>query len=185
MPALESAAYPPPRKRRPGGNPAPPEQPLTTSSARVRTIPFQITTNANTRTTVSSGPYQGPAVVVGFHYSKVSPGDVTQGLYLGYALAPVSESNAATGTNRPFQPLFDPLLRGNIVVNPALGPFSPLVDNPGTGGLTDWNGPLAIIRESQFFLTITMEATTVGGDQHNGYVSLVEQVSEAALANFL
>jgi hypothetical protein len=149
------------------------------------TIPFQIVTPANTRTTVSAGPFKGPAIVHALHYSKTSPGDVTQGLYLGVAPNAVTETSVAVSSSRPFRPLFDPRLLGNISASPAVGPYAPLVDNVANPMLTDWNDAGIIILDTEFWLTITAEATTVGGDQHNGYLTLLEQVSRAALANFL
>lgn len=174
--------YPTPRRDR-GAAAAADGGPGGPSPPRARVIPFSLLATANTRSAISAGPFKGPALVRGLSYSKTGTPDGTAGVGLGKSSSPVSEASVAVAVTAPFTPLFEPHVAAG---GPALlgAPASPVVDSQ-TSLVTDQAHVTIPILDVEFHLVVYAVAGATGGDTFHGYVTLLEAVDPAVLANFL
>jgi len=183
--AIDPLTYPEARARRDG--PAPPTRAaipgVAPSPPRSRVFPFSLDVTALNRTSVSSPRLKGPALITGIHVTKGSTPKGLQGFGLGVAVSPVSEANVGVTSTFPFRPLFEGL------PNPTSVPSSPgnttaIIDMQGAI-LLDVDRLNIIVLEPEFYLVVYVAAGTTGTDDFMGFVTLLEQVSPEALANFL
>jgi hypothetical protein len=147
-------------------------------------FPFALrATGGNTRTSVSTPLLRGPAIVTGLHAAKGGAASGQVGIGLGKSLSPVRESSVSDLIPPPFTPLGEGL--------EAVGAVSGISPNHTTALLDMGNSlqmqnahPGLIILDEEFFLVI-YTATDGAINDVVGYVTVAEQVSPAALANFL
>lgn len=183
---IDELTYPLPVADRSGPSPsgtvtaagaAPPAPPVS------RIIPFVLSATANNRMAVSRGPFKGPALVTGLHFTKSGTAKGSQGILLGKSASPVSENNVANTVGKPWTRLFEPIIT-NVGVAPG--------ESDDTGPDQSLNSTLSndshlgiVILDTEFHLVVAVAAGATGTDVFGGHVTLLEQVNPAALANFL
>lgn len=184
--AVDAGTFPRPRTQRAG--PAPSAQAITQPGAgaappQSHVIPFAIQAAVNSRSATSAGPFRGPALVTGIHFSKGGPANNTVGIVLGKHTSVVSETNLAAGAARAWRPLFDPRLENGIAA-PNAGPTDTSVDEQPSLLSNDANLGIVIL-EAEFHLVVAVYTGATASFGMFGHVNLLEQVSPEALRNFL
>jgi hypothetical protein len=154
-----------------------PEPPVT------RVFPFSMRANNGQRTSTSTPLLRGPALVIGWKLSKGGAASGNVGIALGKSSVAVTEVNVATATPLPFTPLFEGLPVGGAAQTTPNNTTG-LIDE-GTVNLLADTKPGLIILEKEFFLVIYTANAGAGANDVVGFVTVLEKVSIAALANFL
>lgn len=183
--AIDELTYPQPVANRQG--PAPGGAALAAAAApppRTRNINFKITINPTTRSTVSYGPFRGPAIVESMDIQYAGGAALDDMFcFLGYAPLPVTESLVAPTTGVSWSTFWELAAhagadfaagtrgahagRGLTVVAPHAYPVKGIVTLP------------------EWYLVMSVGQTAgAAGNQFAGYVTVIEGVSPAALANF-
>lgn len=158
---------------------------LTTAAGpSTRTIAFRMANTAlNARTTRSFGPFVGPSILKRFEWdvnTGVANGVATLGL--GVASAPVTETDVPITNVKGWRPLIEQQIIDAFATPSQHEGFLQGSESPTHG----WQrGDLNIVvRDSSWYLTLTIYAGGAGF-RWVGDGTIIEGVSEAALANFL
>lgn len=184
--AVDELTYPQPVANRQGPSPssgalagaAVPAPPQT------RYFPFALRANlANTRSSVSTPRLRGPAVVTGFFFSKGGAATGTVGIGLGKSPVSIREENVADTVALPFTPLGTGLEAVGAASGISPNHTTTIVDMQPSLLMPNAR-PSLIITEPEFFLVV-YTATDGATADIVGYVTVAEQVSPQALANFL
>jgi hypothetical protein len=161
-----------------------PEVSTASAAPQTKVIAFRIAnTVAPGRETRSFGPFVGPAILKYMRLeinANVAGGTATFGV--GVASAPVTENGVALATVKGWRELIDQVQRDGTVV-PSTNTGFMQTESPATplvhGG--DMN---IIIPDRNFFLVFTAYCSGAGF-RWIGHASIIDGVSETALANFL
>lgn len=150
-----------------------------------RTVAFRIANPAaNSRQTVSCGPFLGPAILKRAQWWPDNANATAQhALELGYSLTQVIEASVAFTVPKPWTPLIE-IATSDVYANivNATGFWQPNT----AAGLDKFRGELGIIiNVPKFFITITAHGSAAAGNRWTGDLTVIQGVSEAALANFL
>lgn len=184
--AIDAGTFPRPRTQRagptptslaaePGVIPAPPIS---------HVIPFALGPNAaNSRTVRSAGPFKGPAIVTGIHFSKGGAAAGIQGVLLGKSASSVSETGVANTTARPWTALYEPTLVGGAGAADTFGADVSPDMQPNL--LTNDSNLAIVILDARFFVVVCALTTGAATFVCEGHLTLLEQVNPEALANFL
>lgn len=184
--AVEAGTFPAPRRNRTG--PTPPTLAAGAPGAvaappTTRIFPFSIAAAANTRTSTSTPRLRGPAIIRAVHVAKGGAAGGIQGWGLGIAATTIEEASVANSVARPFRGIFEGLPNPTGV---AASPGSTTVVNDLQGAvLQDADDLGIIVLDAEFFLVVYVSVANVVGNVFGGYVTVLEQVSAQALANFL
>jgi hypothetical protein len=180
------AVYPSPTPdRAPSSSFSPlPQLQSTGAGPTTRTIAFRMANLAlNSRTTRSFGPFVGPSILKRFEWdvnTGVANGVATLGL--GVAAAPVTEDAVPITNVKGWRPLIEQQIVDAFVTPSQHEGFLQGSEAPTHG----WQrGDLNIVvRDPAWYLTLTIYAGGAGF-RWVGDGTIIEGVSEAALANFL
>jgi len=154
------------------------------SPPRTFVFAFVIRALANTRSTTSSPQLRGPSIIRGLHFAKGGTPEGLQGLSLGKSFSSITEVNVAVATPRAYTPLFKGLpAAGSALSVPS--DATQLVDMQTTL-LHDADDLGIIVLDRDWFLTITQASAAVANpDDFVGYVTILDEVPEETLRNFL
>lgn len=150
-----------------------------------RIIAFRIANPAvNTRDTISVGPFVGPAILQRIQWwPDNANANAVHALGFGTSLSSITENSVTLGTPKGWEDLIERAEKDNYAT-PAgtVGFWQPNT----TPTLAGFRGDVRrIIQKSSFFITITAYGSAGAGNRWTGDLTLIEGVSEAALANFL
>jgi hypothetical protein len=150
-----------------------------------RTVAFRVANPAaNSRQTVSCGPFLGPAILKRAQWwCDNANASAQHALELGYSQTQVVEASVAFAVAKPWTPLIE-IATSDVYANivNATGFWQPNT----TGPLVGFRGELGIIiNVPKFFITITAHGSAGAGNRWTGDLTVIQGVSEAALANFL
>jgi hypothetical protein len=149
-----------------------------------RTVAFRIANPAaNSRQTVSCGPFSGPAILKRCQWWPDNANATAQhALELGYSQTPITEAAAPFTTAKGWTPLIE-IATSDVYANiqNATGFWQPNT----AAGLDKSRGDLdIIINVPKFFITITAHGSAAAGNRWTGDLTVIEGISQAALANF-
>jgi hypothetical protein len=150
-----------------------------------RTVAFRVANPAaNSRQTVSCGPFLGPAILKRAQWwCDNANASAQHALELGYSPTQVTEAAVTFATPKPWTPLIE-IATSDVYANivNATGFWQPNTTGPLVGFRGDLN---IIINVPKFFITITAHGSAGAGNRWTGDMTVIQGVSEAALANFL
>lgn len=178
----EVTSYPRSRLNRIGGQAAAGAQ--TYLYPRTRVFNFNMAVNGiNTRQTISGARCQGPALIKNIRLKWSGSQDPPKlSCELGYARTSVFENPVATTVTRPYT-LLTELSDQQAFLTYSVG--QGIINTPytnDTSGAWDLN---LIIDEPDFFPTVSLWTAAAGLFAIVGFITVVENVSPAALASFL
>lgn len=155
------------------------------STAQSRVIAFRIANPAaNSRETVSVGPFVGPAILDRAQWwCDNANATAVHALGLGVSIARITESAVPFTTLKGWRDLIERAEKDVYTADAqTVGFWQPNT----TPSLVGFRGQLRkIIRDPSFYITITAYGSPGAGNRWTGDLTVIESVSEAALANFL
>ncbi len=176
--------YPRPRLKRPGPTPrSVTAAPAAAAAPTSHVIPFRLKAAVNTRSCGSSGKLRGPAIVTGIHMTKGGAAVGSTGLEVGKSATPITEANVAASATRAWTPLYDTRVVAGTIAVPG-GEVDESIDFQTSLYQDDTNLGIVIL-DAEFYLVIVTYSGGAGSNEIAGHVTLLEQVSPQALANFL
>lgn len=155
----------------------------TTSIPRTSVVAFKIANFAvNTRESRSFGPFVGPTILKGWRVElNANVANAQAALGLGVAGSPITENSVALTTAKGWRDIFTTLNRDtSSPAGDAQGIMQ--ADSPATT-LAMGRELNIIIPDRNFHLVITAYAGGAGFRWH-GDITLIDEVSQQALANF-
>lgn len=156
-----------------------------TAVPRTRVIAFRIANPAaNSRQTMSVGPFNGPAILQRVQWwPDNANANAVHALGFGTSIAPITEAAVALTTPKGWVDLIE---RADNDVYAAdartVGFWQPNTAPPLVGFRGDVRH---IIQQASFYITITAYGSAGAGNRWTGDLTVIENVSEAALASFL
>lgn len=183
---IDELTYPPAILNRqgptPSGSPLGPAGPI--DPPRTRAMPFVIRETAASRSSFVTPILRGPVIIFGIHYNIGTVADPPAGtLELGWKITPGHETSVALTTPRPYTVLTELQDPQNQVADAAGGGFPwTTLNAPGRGTYV----PLRIVVVGAQVCVVVADVNNSGFVQNiYGYLHLVENVSDQALASFL
>ena len=179
--------YPAPTANRaPATSFSPLPQPTTSASApSSRIVAFRVANGAaNTRRTISVGPFVGPAILKRIQWwCDNANANAGHALGFGTSLAAITETDVPLTTVKGWKELIERADSDVYAVDAGTIGFW----QPNTAGALaiDRGDVNKVILDPSFFITITAYATAGAGNRWTGDLTVVENVSQQALANFL
>jgi len=183
--AIDPETYPVLRLNRTGPLPALPVSGAGPGAPpRTRIFPFAIQPGSNLRTSRSTPRLQGPSIITGWHFAKTGTPDGVLGFGLGKATQAVTETGVAPTVPPPFTMLFEGLAVGGVAPTSPNNTTAP--EDVQTNLLLDDSDAKLIVPDLEWFLVVyAASGVTASPDALVGYVTVLEGVSQQALANFL
>jgi hypothetical protein len=155
------------------------------SAPRTRVIAFRIANPAaNSRETLSVGPFVGPAIFQRAQWwCDNANATAVHALGFGTSLAPITESSVPFTTLKGWEDLIERADKDVYATDAkTIGFWQPNT----TPTLAGFRGDLRhIIQKPQFYITITAYGSPGAGNRWTGDLTVIENVSQQALANFL
>lgn len=150
---------------------------------RSRAFWFELRTNGNSRTTISTPRLRGPVVVSGIQWGTGGSNDALNWyLDIGRAAVAVAEVNVAVGLARSWQSLFEDMeprsvnVSANLRGMPSRTTFGSVSD--------DWWPINQLVTDLDLFLVLSVLNNTAGVRVTHGTLYLTEAVSAEVVANF-
>jgi hypothetical protein len=161
-----------------------PEVKAASAAPQTKVIAFRMTNLvAPGRESRSFGPFVGPAILKYLRLeinSNVAGATATFGV--GVASSPITENSVALATVKGWRELVEQVVRDSTVV-PSTNTGFMQTESPATP-LVQGGDMNIIIPDRNFFLVLTAYCSGAGF-RWIGHVSIIDGVSEIALANFL
>jgi hypothetical protein len=181
--APEAGWFPAPRVNRIGGASA---TGAPSAAPRAISVPFNIQSGANSRTSTAVAQLVGPAILRGLFIIVDAGGPITSldlSLDIGYATSALSEAAVALSTPRPYTSIFTPqwFPSAQIQANIFGIPSFTLINSQSFNTLR-WDIP---ITQNNFFLIMATCNNEAAAHNFAGVVYLLDGVDAGALANFL
>lgn len=164
-------------------SPPPPSQ--SGGVPRTRVIAFRIANPAaGSRQTLSVGPFVGPAILQRVQWwPDNANATAVHALGFGTASAPITENAVVLTTPKGWVDLIERAESDVYAADPkTVGFWQPNT----TPSLVGYRGDLRhIIQQARFYITITAYGSAGAGNRWTGDLTVIENLSEQALANFL
>lgn len=163
---------------------SPPVALAASGAPRTRVIAFRIANLAvNSRHTISVGPFVGPAILSRIQWwCDNANASAVHALGFGTSVTRITETSVPFTTPKGWEELIERIDSDGYATDVnTIGFWQPNTAPPLAGFRGDVNH---LIQKPSFFITITAYGSAGAGNRWTGDLTVVEQVSQAVLANF-